>query len=135
MERQKKVIDASVVVKIFAKEDNSKKAFEIVESYANEKISIIVPDLIFMEVLNALRYKNIESNRLKKVNTDLWNFQFEIAYLDEFLMRKAVEISVEYGFSIYDSIYAALAQMHGAELITEDSKLLKFPNSISLNDI
>jgi|GEM_PF-1707979 len=135
MERQKKIIDSSVLVKLFAKEENSEKAFDIMKSHANEEIILVVPELIFMETLNALRYKRVKEHSLENVNRDLWNFQLEIIYLDEFILGRAIKASLEYDLSIYDGIYAALSQIYGTQLITEDEKLLKIPNAVSLKDI
>ncbi len=133
MERQKKIIDASVMVKIFAKEENSEKAIELITDHVNERVTLIVPELIFMETLNALRYKKLEQEILEKANKDMWNFQLEIIGVDKFLLDKAINASKECDLSIYDAVYTALSQTYGTQLITADEKLLKTPNAVSLD--
>ncbi|HLC75186.1 MAG TPA: type II toxin-antitoxin system VapC family toxin [Candidatus Nanoarchaeia archaeon] len=55
MAREKKVIDASIAVKLFVEEENSSKAEALVEQHIKGEILIVVPGLIFFEVMNALR--------------------------------------------------------------------------------
>ena len=133
MERQKKIIDASIIIKWFANENYSDKAIILRDKHINEEISLVVPELVFLETINGLKYKKLEQSILEKANKDLWNIQLEIFYLDEFLINKAISASAEYNLSIYDSIYVALAQIYGTQLITADEKLLKTPNAIALN--
>ncbi len=83
MERQKKVVDASIVVKWFVKEENSNKALELRNDHKENKHQLIVPGFCFLEVINALRYnKNkISSEDLKCINELLWNYsQFRRIY-------------------------------------------------------
>lgn len=135
MERQKKIVDSSVILKWFANEKDSDKAINLRNQHIDGEIIIVVPELAFMEILNALRYKKLEQSVLDKANQDLWKIQLEIFYLDEFLLNKAINASLTYNLSIYDAIYAALAQIHGTQLVTEDEELLKIPNAISLDKL
>jgi predicted nucleic acid-binding protein len=54
---QSLVVDASVVVKWFVDEENSDKAIRIRDKYIDGEISVMAPDIIIFEVLNALYYK------------------------------------------------------------------------------
>ncbi len=51
------VLDTSVVIKWFSQkdEDDLKKALKIRETYVDKICSIIVPELLFYEMANALR--------------------------------------------------------------------------------
>jgi len=133
MERQKKIVDASIIIKWFANEEDSDKAIRLRDKHINEEISIVVPELVFLETVNGLKYKKLERSVLEKAKKDLWNIQLEIFYLDEFLINKAINASIEYNLSIYGAVYAALAQIHGAPLITVNEKLLKTPNATALS--
>jgi predicted nucleic acid-binding protein len=132
MERQKKVVDASIVVKWFTHEVNSKEALSMMKSHINEEVVLIVPDLIYLEVLNAMRYKNQESKSLGDINQELWNLQLHVEKINEYILDKAVSISLKYDLTLYDSLYAAVSQIHGCPLITADEKLLKFPSAQEL---
>mgnify|MGYP001607985802 CR=1 FL=1 len=132
MERQKKVIDASIVVKWFQKEEHREEAIELRNEHINEQIIIIVPEIIFLEVLNALRYKGGSKEELEEANNLLWDIQFQIEYMNQFLLKKAIDLTVQYDLTLYDAIYAALSQIHGCPLITEDEKLKKIPSAVEL---
>ncbi len=135
MEKQAKVLDASVVVKWFSEEENSDKAINLKESYLNGEIILIIPILTKIEILNALRYKKNSEEYLKKVNEDLENLQIKIAEINNNLLDKAVEISLKYNLTIYDSIYVAIAQLYGCQLITADKELFKIPDVVDLGKI
>jgi len=132
MERQKKVVDASVVIKWFLNEKKSEKVTELIKKHIKNEILIIVPELIFLEILNALRFKKEHQNRLHSVNKALQNAQFYIVNITFELINSAINISIEYDLTLYDALYASLAQIHECELITEDEKLKKFPSAVSL---
>jgi len=129
MERQKKVIDASIAVKWFIKEEGRKATINLRDMHIREEIVLVAPELIILEILNSLRYKNNDKEKLKEINENLIKIQIEIVPLNKFLMEKAIAAAVEYNLTIYDALYVAIAQINGIELITEDEKLLKVPNS------
>ncbi len=131
MERQKKVVDASIILRWFLNEDKSDKVRKLIKKHLNEELIIIVPELIFLEILNALRFKNY-NNKLFDVNRTLQNAQFYVVNTDESIINKTIAISLEYNLTIYDAVYAALSQIYGCELITEDKELKKFPNAVAL---
>ena len=132
MERQKKVIDASIAVKLFAEEENSDKAHILMEKFINGQINIIAPELIFLETLNALRYKKFDKINLDSSNKEMFDFQFEIININKDILDKSIDLVQNYNLTIYDAVYAALAEIHNAQLITADNKLLKTPNAINL---
>lgn len=132
MERQKKVVDASIIAKWFLDEEDTKKALLLKASHIAEDSIIIVPDILFLEVLNALRYNNAKEELLKEANKTLCDLQLHVEKINEFILEKAIEISFRYNLTIYDSLYASLSQLHGCQLITADKELKKFPSAIAL---
>lgn len=122
------MIDASVVLKWFLNEEDSNKAIKIREETYLGNISLIVPELIFSEVLNVLKYKKFNEKELSEINFALWNTCLIIQKTNKNLLDLAIKISIDNDFTIYDSIYIALAQLHGCELITADEELKKVPN-------
>lgn len=136
MEKQKTlIIDASVAVKWFLKENGSDKALKIREDHILGKTLLIVPNLIFLEITNALRYKRLDINKIQYINKSLWEFQLKIQEIDEIILDKTIENSVKYNVTIYDALYITLAQIHGTFLITADKELYKIPNVIGLEKI
>jgi len=132
MERQNKIIDASVIVKWFSDEKDSDKALQIRDDHLASDVKIIVPELLFIEVLNALRWKNKDNKTLDFVNQALWDTQFQVEKLTPQILEKANFLSIKYGLSMYDSIYLALSVMYSCPLITADEKLGKIDNAVVL---
>ena len=128
MERQKKVVDASVLFKLYSNEIGSDKAIMLREAHIRGDFILVVPELVFLEVLNALRYKKATSEVLMHVTKELTDFQLHVERISEFLLEKAIAAALKYNLSIYDASYVALAQIHGIELVTADKALSKVPN-------
>jgi len=56
------ILDASVVLKWFVNEADSGQALKLREDFYAGKREIVVPDLLFFEIANALRYNPTFSN-------------------------------------------------------------------------
>lgn len=134
MERQEKLIDASVIVKWFSKEENSDKALRLKEGHISQELRLIIPELSLIEVINALRYKEKDESKLKDANKTLQDIQLGIKSITKDLINKAIENALKYDITIYDSIYVSLAQMYGCPFVTADSTLYSIPNVISLEN-
>lgn len=120
------MIDASVAVKWFVNEKDSEAARKIKDSYVAGKVEIIAPNLIYYEVLNALRFHPVvrfSPDELRSILSSLKNLQFTTDPSDDIWFR-SFNFSLQQGTSIYDSIYLALASSQG-KFITADSKLLE----------
>ena len=116
MEKQKKVVDASVLAKLFLNESGKETILRLKSEHLENKITLVVPELLFLEVINTLRYKKDFVQELSKVNMALSDLQ----------------LAVKFNITIYDAIYVALAQIEDCELITADSELYEIPNVVPL---
>ena len=135
MEKQEKVIDASVVVKWFLNEENSDKAISLKDSLLKSELILIAPDLIILEVLNTLLYKKHREKELLIANKMMWELNLKLVRINSDIISKAVENSIKYHITIYDALYVTLAQIYGTFLITADKELYKIPNVIALEKI
>ena len=133
MARQKAVVDASVLVKWFVDEQGSTDALRLQEDHLAEKLRIIVPELSFIEVINALRYKGGAAETLAAANRALWDCQFHVEKITELLLDKTAMLAVQHNLSMYDALYLAIAMLHNCALITADKKLARTPNAIQLS--
>jgi len=125
LERGKIAVDASVVVKWFVEEKYSKEALMIRDSFIEGLVDIVVPSLLYFEVLNALKYSGaFGEDELKKVARILEDYQFTLYELEGAYAEKAVEIAMRKGITIYGASYVALALIEDADLYTADEKLL-----------
>ena len=118
------VIDASVISKLFLPlEENRQEAKEILRKHLQEQEEIYVPDLVFYEVANTLATKTAVplAKVLKDLNKlDKFNFNVEHSSIEA--IGKAANIAKDNHVSVYDAIYAVLAQDKGCILITADAK-------------
>mgnify|MGYP001574490109 CR=1 FL=1 len=135
MEKQEKVIDASVVVKWFSHEKDSDKAIKIKSDFLNGNTILIVQSMIFLETINALRYKKRNERQLIHANEELFKLDLKLEGINKEILSKTIENSIKYKITIYDALYVTLAQIYGTFLITADKELYKVPNVIALEKI
>ncbi len=126
----KKIVDASVIVKWFLAEKGSDKALEIQQEHINGKVTIVVHELAFLEVLNALRYKGATEKSLHEAAKHLFDLQLSVERASYHLLEKAASLALQHNISLYDAMYAALAIFYGSPLLTADKELAKIPNAM-----
>jgi predicted nucleic acid-binding protein len=117
------VVDASVVIKWHVTEIHSDAALRLL---ADDAPALHVPDLMFPEVGNIL-WKKVRRGDLTATQAR------EIAHLVAIaplavhspapLLEAALEIALQAGRSVYDSLYVALAVRLDCRLVTADEKL------------
>ena len=132
MEKQTQVLDASVMVKWFTKEVQTEKAIILKEKHLKKEIIIVIPDIAFTEVINSLRYKNNNEEKLCEINKNLWNLGCKVEKITESNIHAAINIAKKYDIAIYDALYIAIAKFHSCSFITSDKELYKIPNVIPL---
>lgn len=123
------ILDASVAAKWMLPaggEDLHEEAAEWLERLLADQISLVVPDLFWIETSNliwrAVRMARITKEEGVRALSDLRNRGLEtVSSLP--LLGAAVEIAFSYNRSVYDSIYVALAKDRSTSLITADEKL------------
>jgi len=125
------VLDASIAVKWFSaiNEDYVENALAIQERHVSGEIKIIVPDLFFLEVLNAFITKSQSGiEDISLVKDVIFKMNLEIKYPDEAMLSESLKIAFKHSLTIYDALYIALAKSCGAILYNEDKKILSCQN-------
>ncbi|MBI4066136.1 type II toxin-antitoxin system VapC family toxin [Candidatus Gottesmanbacteria bacterium] len=120
------VIDASVALKWFHKEKDSELANLILSNQQKGDISIAAPDLLLVEVANAIATKSAISTaglahslrKLRKMDIRFYRMEQEIVFA-------AAREAKKYKTSVYDMLYAQFARMLGTELITADEQFVR----------
>jgi predicted nucleic acid-binding protein len=123
------VLDASVAVKwplSGADEPLKPPALELLQRYVDGQIQFIVPDIFWAEFANALG-KAVRQGRhsAKSATTAISSAlgrNFPVVPSKD-LLPSAIAIALKFGRSVYDSIYVALAQEMGCDMITADERL------------
>lgn len=123
------VVDASVGVKWTLAGDGERlvdEAFAVLDQYEKGEIRIVVPDLFWVEVGNVL-WKAVRTGRIsKELGEEALATMLERnlpTVPSAPLLEKAFEIGTDYGRTVYDSVYVALARHSHAQLITADERL------------
>jgi predicted nucleic acid-binding protein len=118
------VLDASVIVKWYSEEEDSDKALEIRDHFFKGKMKVLVPDLLFYEVANALRYNQVLSeDEITSAIEDLYEIGFERMIMDKSLLIKTVSLAMKSDISVYDASYVSLAEQTECKYITADLKV------------
>lgn len=128
------VLDASVAVKWFnaVNEDNVETALQIQRLKIINSLEIIVPDLFFLEIINAFISKSgFDLNDVCLIEETLHKMSLKIIYPDHLILKNSIGIADKSNLTIYDSLYISVAQAFEALLLTADKKILAIRNKYS----
>lgn len=127
-----KIIDANVIIKWYVDESDSELALSIRDQFINHELDLIVPPLLYFEVLNGLKYTGeFTKEELNIVAESLENYGFNIILPKNEIRLKMIEIAMDYEITIYDAAYVALAIEKKTQLYTADEKIKKkLPNEL-----
>jgi|CryGeyStandDraft_7_1057128.scaffolds.fasta_scaffold102262_2 predicted nucleic acid-binding protein len=126
MAKETLVLDASVVVKWFSEEENSELARTIRDEFFSGHLNVSVPNLLFYEVANALRYNPVLTEKEKVTAVkDVYAVGFDVVDLDDQLITNALLTALRHKISFYDAVYIAVARQTGSRCVTADAQLHK----------
>ncbi|MEZ0318448.1 MAG: type II toxin-antitoxin system VapC family toxin [Pyrobaculum sp.] len=131
------VVDASVAVKWFLKEEYSDISLELLKGHVGGSLTLAAPALLHYEVLNALRYSRIfDAERLARIAKILDDLQLALYSLAGELAVLTARTAYELDVTIYDASYIALSRRLGAHLITADEEITtKYNYAIHISKI
>ncbi len=116
------VIDASVLIKIFLKEEHS----DACERAVQDAHKLVAPDLLWIECASVLR-KHVHADELAVAEASEIMLKILRQPVDTYpswsLIQHALRISLETGRSVYDCMYVALAVQEDCQLLTADERL------------
>ena len=117
------VIDASVLIKLFVNEKGSSEAGRAVKATDE----LLAPDLLLPETANVL-WKYVRRGELSAANAnsllaDILQMRIRITSSED-LIEPALQIAIETGRTVYDSLYVALALQSATILLTADERLV-----------
>jgi predicted nucleic acid-binding protein len=118
------ILDTSVLAKWFKQEDGTEKALDLREAFFNGEVDIAVPDLVFYELSNVMRYD--DSFTVEMINQSIkslreMDFQIVAPYSE--FMDKIVENATELELTVYDSAFYTLAEITEGKLVTADEEI------------
>ncbi len=132
------VVDASVFSSIIVKDEFYENAREFLVKYPSK--NLVTVDLAYAETANTLWkhvfvYKRIpleKYNELKSLVKPLIDKSVSKVYRSDTILVKALDRALEYGITVYDGLYVALALKLGYKLASFDEKL---ENKLAMSDL
>ncbi len=120
------VIDASVVVKWFIEENESDKAKFLRDKFIDGQIELLIPSLLYFEVMNALKYSKLfDPSELNDAGESLENYGFKVITIKKEIRECMIKIAVDHDISIYDTSYLGISIALGKIFFTADEKIIK----------
>lgn len=137
-------LDASVVVKLLTREEDSDKSPDLFSQLLEKDSKIFEPTFLKVEVYSTLRKKSyFKQLSGKEARTSLKFFEelpLDYKVENENLLNEALRLAERLSMVvIYDCLYLALAKQERAVFITADEKFIKkarriHENSFALSD-
>ncbi len=121
------VPDTSVVVKWLRQgEILADHALALRSAYVDGRIQISVPALLVYELANVLRYKDeLTTLQVGDAVRSLFDMGMEWVPPTAATMRRAVEIARQFDVTVYDAVFAAVAENSAAVFVTADERLAR----------
>ena len=122
------ILDSSVVMKWFSAEDEPylKEALLLRRGFLEQRWCLAIPDLVLYEVANVLHIKTPLTVRdVENALASLELMGLEVIFPELSLLCRAVFFAEEWGLSVYDAVFVALAEGTGFPLITADAECLR----------
>jgi predicted nucleic acid-binding protein len=119
------VPDTSVVVKWFRQgEVLADAALALRRDYLLGLVGVVVPTLLAYELANVLRYKSeLSTEQVQEAVESLFDMGLEWSPPAAATMRRAVQMARQYEATVYDTVFAALAEARAGVFVTADEKL------------
>ena len=117
------VLDASVVLKWFAVEQRgSFQARKLRDEYEAGRLSVVVPSLLFLEILNVAGKRwRWEAEAVVDLAETLADLSFEVIEPE----LPMVASWVTRGLTAYDAAYVAVAEKRELVLVTDDATIVE----------
>ncbi len=116
------VVDASVAVKWFLTEPHEASAGRLLHGGHD----LLVPDLVFVEVANALWKRAMRGETTVATATHilatLGSLRLQV-YPSQPLLPLAVELAERFRHTVYDGLYLAVALLRHCSMVTADAAL------------
>ena len=121
------VVDSSIVFKWYRQpgdEEYVPQAVSLLERHLHGDLEIHVPDLLFYELGNILRFKEtLVSKDALTILRETFALALQIHPIDLLLAEETFRLTREHDITFYDASFVALSHLLGASFITADKKL------------
>lgn len=119
------ILDASVAVKWYVKEEMRDSALRLRDHFVSGLIDLEAPNLILCELGNALRYHpGSRTSDCAEAVRHLRNMGLILHELDDDLIDQTAALAYKENITFYDAVYLALAKIMETKLVTADAGLI-----------
>ena len=120
------VIDTSVGIKLLnPQEKGSETAKKLLEEHYDRVNEIVIPNYFYIEAANAIATKKLSDEQIISGIKLLIECNFGYHPVSEDNLIRAALLAKKYRVSVYDMLYAVIAEANKAKLITADEKFVK----------
>jgi predicted nucleic acid-binding protein len=121
------VLDTSVVLKWFRQgEILAEHALSLRDGFLDGRLLVCAPTLLAYESANVLRYKgDLTTDQVEDAVQSLFDMGLEWVLPSAPVLRRAVIIARKFDATVYDAIFAALAEAYQATFVTADERLAR----------
>lgn len=119
------IVDSSVIIKWLSsdKEQHLDSANKLLEDALDEKIEILVPELVKYEVGNTLLFsKKLSSQEGTEVLAYFYTLPITFVTESEDVATKTFNMALNSGITYYDASFMSLAKQYNATLVTDNIK-------------
>ncbi len=119
------VLDTSVVLKWFSEfgENDLPQAIQLRQALLDGSVLFTVPELLFYELSNALRYNpSLSSKDVQEALDSVIDMGLVVKGVAKRVMADAISIAFKYGVTVYDAYFLALSRIERKPLIIADYK-------------
>jgi len=118
------VLDASIAVKWFFKDEiEFEKANLVLNNLIEDPDTFMVPELFYLELSAVLiRKANFDADFVNSSMESIYELGIPTVPAGQELLQKAIALACRFKISLYDSIYAALAESVNGKWLTADKK-------------
>ena len=130
------VVDTSALIRLFVPDGALPNDFEGFLRGVERGLNIaIAPELLLAEAANVINKKQLTGELSEsegdQLLSDILSVPIRLFPHRPILMR-AFELAREHNLTVYDTLYLALAEEHGAVIFTGDRKLLSIAERLKL---
>ncbi len=121
------VIDSSVAVKWVKPhgERHVREATALLDGHETGELVLVAPAHLLLEVMNALWSHHVAEQDIDRVLNDLLGLRLRIVQPDRDMLSAAAVLATRHRITVYDAVFAALAEQLDCELVTDDRALAK----------
>jgi predicted nucleic acid-binding protein len=130
------VVDTSALIRLFVPDGPMPDAFDnFLRGVERGKNSAIAPELLVAEAANVVNKKRISGelrdNESNQLLADILSVPIRL-FPHRPILLKAFDLARKHHLTIYDTLYLALADDHGAVIFTADRTLLEAATNLGL---